>query len=99
MGQSILGSLIPGMGGGMSAQSSSPASSGPQFMNPAQKVAYVMQAMRNPAAFVKQQFPDIPDEISNDPDAILNYLQKTRGISSDQIQQLSGQLFGNGTMR
>ena len=99
MGQSILGSLIPGTGGGTSAQASLPASAGPQFMNPAQKVAYVIQAMRNPAAFVRQQFPDIPDEISNNPDAILDYLQKTRGISTEQIQQLSGQLFGNGMTR
>lgn len=99
MGQSILGSLIPGMGGGQTAQPAPQTSGWPSFENPAQKVAYVMQAMRNPAAFVKQQFPDIPDEISNNPDAILEYLQRTRGISSAQIQQLSGQLFGNGLMR
>lgn len=99
MGQSIFDSLMPGSGPGQSAMASSPFSGGPQFTNPAQKIAYVMQAMRNPAAFVKQQFPDIPNEISNNPDAILQYLQKTRGISSEQIQQLTGQLFGNGMMR
>lgn len=99
MGQSILGSLIPGMNGASPIQSPLPNQAGPQFANPMQKIAYVMQAMRNPAAFVKQQFPDIPDEISNNPDAIMEYLQRTRGISPEQIQQLSGQLFGNGMMR
>lgn len=95
MGQSIFKSLNPGMDG--SPSQAMPG--GPQFANPAQKVTYIMQAMRNPAAFMKQQFPDIPDDIINNPDAILGYLQKTRGISNEQIQQLSGQLFGNGIMR
>ena len=95
MGQSILGSLIPGA----DANPSPTMSGGPQFANPAQKVAYIMQAMRNPAAFMKQQFPDIPDNIVNNPEEVLSYLQRTRGISNEQIQQLSGQLFGNGMMR
>lgn len=56
--------------------------------NPMQKMSYVMQAMRNPAAFVKQFFPDIPDQISNDPNQILSYIQQTRGVSNQQIQQL-----------
>ena len=58
-------------------------------MNMYQRMGNIMQAMKNPAAFVKQSFPDIPDQISNDPNAILNYLQRTRGISDQQIQQLS----------
>ena len=61
------------------------------FANPMQKVQFILNAMRNPAAFAKEQFPDIPDEISNDSNAILNYLQKTRGISRNQIQQINNQ--------
>ena len=57
-------------------------------MNPFQKMGAVMQAMRNPQQFIKQSFPDIPDNISNDPNQILNYLQQTRGISNQQIQNL-----------
>lgn len=55
-----------------------------------QKVNQIMQSMQNPAAFVKQQFPDIPDNILNDPNQILHYLQQTRNISNEQIQQMTG---------
>lgn len=64
--------------------------SGMQFQNPIQKANYILETLRNPAAFVKQQFPDIPENIQNNPDDILRYLQRTRGISDQQIQQLSG---------
>lgn len=60
----------------------------PQSMNPAQKANYLMQAMANPAAFVRQAFPDIPAEIQNSPNQILQYLQQTRHISNQQIQDL-----------
>ena len=63
----------------------------PQMMNPMQKYQYVMQAMRNPAAFVRQAFPDIPAEIQNNPNQILQYLQQTRHISNQQIQNLMNQ--------
>jgi uncharacterized protein YneF (UPF0154 family) len=55
-----------------------------------QKVNQIMQSMQNPAAFVKQQFPDIPDNILNDPNQILQYLKQTRNISDEQIQQMMG---------
>lgn len=50
----------------------------------------LMQGMRNPAAFVKQQFPDIPDNILNDPNQVLQYLQQTRSISNEQLRQIMG---------
>ena len=62
-------------------------SSAPRFANPVQRMSYIMQAMRNPAAFMKQVFPDIPDQIQNNPNMILDYLQRTRGITDQQIQQ------------
>lgn len=65
----------------------------PANSNPINRMNMMMQAMRNPAAFVKQSFPDIPDEISNDPSQILTYLQRTRGITDQQIQQVYG-MFG-----
>lgn len=68
----------------------SPQKSGMTFQNPLQRMQYVMEAMRNPAAFVKEQFPDIPENIRNNPNEILRYLQRTRGISDQQIQQISG---------
>lgn len=63
----------------------------PQAMNPLQKMQYMMQAMTNPAAFVKQHFPDIPAQIQNNPTQILQYLQQTRNISNEQIQNLVNQ--------
>ena len=63
----------------------------PQQMNPLQKMNYIMQAMQNPAAFVRQAFPDIPAQIQNDPNQILQYLQQTRHISNQQIQDLINQ--------
>jgi hypothetical protein len=56
-----------------------------------QRISMAMAAMRNPAAFVKQQFPDVPDEMLNNPQQILGYLQQTRGIGNEQIQQILGQ--------
>lgn len=47
-----------------------------------------MQAMQNPVAFVKKAFPDIPPEIENNPNQILGYLQQTRGITNQDIQNL-----------
>lgn len=73
-----------------------------QFMNPMQKATYILQAMQNPAQFVKQQFPDIPDQIMNNPTQILQYLQQTRGISNQQIQQaqqMSVQIQGVGSVK
>lgn len=60
----------------------------PQYQTPMQRMANIMQAMQDPQAFVRQQFPDIPDSIANNPTQILSYLQQTRGISDQQIQQL-----------
>lgn len=62
--------------------------SGMQFQNPIQKMQYIMQAMQNPAAVVRQRFPDIPQSIANDPNQILAYLQRTRGITDEQIRQV-----------
>lgn len=60
-------------------------------MNPIQKVNSLFQAMRNPQQFVRQAFPDIPNEIMGDPNQILQYLQQTRNISNEQIQNLMNQ--------
>jgi len=82
--------------------SGSGGAGGPQFQNPMQKMQYIMQAMSNPAAFVRQHFPDIPEGIQNDPRQILGYLQQTRGISNQQVQQaqqMAQQMAGGGMMR
>jgi len=51
----------------------------------------VSKAMQNPAAFVQEQFPDIPENIRNNPNAILNYLSQTRGQQFvQQMMNISG---------
>ena len=77
-------------------------SGAPSFQNPIQKMQSIMYAMSNPAAFVKQHFPDIPAAIQNNPAQILNYLQQTRGLSNQQIQQaqqMADQIIGEGNVR
>lgn len=69
-----------------------PMSGGPQFMNPMQKMNYILQAMRNPAAFVKQAIPDLPDQIANDPNQVLNYIMQTRNITQEQVNQIARQV-------
>lgn len=75
----------------MSGMMNQSAAVSPQALNPIQKMQYMMQAMTNPAAFVKQHFPDIPAQIQNNPTQILQYLQQTRNISNEQIQNLVNQ--------
>lgn len=60
------------------------------MINAYQRANQIMQSMQNPAAFVKQQFPDVPDNILNDPNQVLQYLQQTRNISNAQLQQMLG---------
>lgn len=86
MGQSIFGSLMQ-----QTPQQMSNSGIG-QFSNPIQKVNYILQTMTNPGAFVKQAFPDIPDNMINDPNQIMNYLQQSRGISNKDIQDLNQQI-------
>jgi len=79
------------MGGQRPVQQQS-ISGGPRFANPIQKMNYILQAMRNPAQFVRQAIPDLPDNIANDPNQILQYLKQTRGVTDQQIQMAAGQI-------
>jgi len=69
-----------------------PMNGGSQFTNPMQKINYILQAMRNPAQFVRNAIPDLPENIANDPNQILQYLKQTRGITDQQIQIAAGQI-------
>lgn len=77
MGNSILQAIMPN-------QNPIPQQNSPNFI---QAMNEYMLAMRNPAKYIKDKFPDIPENIQNDPNQILSYLQKTRGITNQQIQQ------------
>ena len=66
----------------------------PQFANPMQKMNYIMQAMRNPAAFVKQHLPNIPDEVLRDPtgNSALQYMQQNMGVTQQDIMNAQNQI-------
>lgn len=81
--QQMLGQMMPQQQSGYA----------PMFNNPIQKVNYILRTLTNPAAFVKQQFPDVPDNILNsgNSEQILGYIQQTRGIDNNQLRQILGQ--------
>jgi len=58
-------------------------------MNPIQQANAIMQAMRDPVGFVRQMIPDLPKEISNDPNKILQYMHDHMGFTNEQIQQVA----------
>ena len=61
-------------------------------MNPFQKAQMVMQAMTNPAAFMKKMYPDIPNEIMNDPNRVMQYMQQTRGSTQNDIANVENDI-------
>jgi hypothetical protein len=69
-----------------------PMMSGMRFQNPLQKMNYIMQAMQNPAAFVKQHIPNLPDQIANDPNQILQYMQQNMGVTQQDIMNAQSQI-------
>ena len=64
----------------------------PMFQNPIQKANYIMQAMTNPAAFVRQAIPNLPPEISNNPNQILQWMQQNGMVTQQDIQNAMSQM-------
>lgn len=64
------------------------------FQNPFQKMNYIMQAIRNPAAFVRQNLPGIPEEAFNDPtgNGVLQYMRQNLGVTDQDIQNAANQM-------
>lgn len=65
-----------------------------QFANPVQKMGAMLQAMRNPAQFVRQRLPQIPAEAFNDPtgNAVLQYMMNNMGVTQQDIQNAINQI-------
>lgn len=59
---------------------------------PVSRANAIYQAMVNPAAFVRQAIPDLPPQIANDPNQILQYLQQTGRVTPQQIQQVANSI-------
>ena len=69
-----------------------PSNSGMMFQNPLQKANYILQAMQNPAAVVRQAIPGIPIDISNDPNRVLQYMKQNCGLTDIDIQAAISQI-------
>lgn len=67
-----------------------PAHRPPQ--NPAERMQAVVQAMQNPFGYLRQVFPDIPAYMANNPGQIMQYLQRTRNISQEDIRATVNQI-------
>lgn len=67
---------------------------GIQFANPVQKMNFIRQAMVNPAAFVKQYLPGIPEQAFQDPtgNAVLQYMVNNMGVTQADIQNARSQM-------
>ena len=68
----------------------------PQFANPMQKMSYIMQAMRNPAQFVRQHLPGVPEQAFQDPtgNAVLQYMQQNMGVTQQDVQNAMSRIPG-----
>lgn len=73
-------------GQGMAMQ---PQQTVPQNQTPV--MGQIMQAMRNPMAFAMNAFPDVPRELWNNPPQALQYIQQSRGISQQDLQNMLAQ--------
>ena len=60
------------------------------MMNPFQamfqRAQQMMQSFQNPQQMIQRFFPDAPQEIRNDPEQFLGWLQQTGRYTSEQIQ-------------
>ena len=57
------------------------------------KASQMMQQFQNPQQLIQQMMPNVPAEIRNDPNQIINWLQQTGKITPQQIQ-MAQQLMG-----
>lgn len=59
------------------------------IQNLIQQAGMIYQSMQNPRAFVGQYLPFIPENIRNNPDQIMNYMQQTGRITPQQVAFLN----------
>ena len=51
-----------------------------------ERAKQMMQAMQNPQQAIRQFIPGLPENISQDPNAIINWLQQTGRVNPQMIQ-------------
>lgn len=57
-----------------------------------QQAQQLQQAMQNPQRLVQQYFSDVPSDMQNDPDKIVQYLIDSGRITRQQINQIQQML-------
>ena len=91
--QAIMGRFGPvhGMGG----QTAAPMAGGPftAVQNAMQRAQQMANSFQNPQQMVQQFFPDAPEEVRNDPNQLINWLQQT-GKVNPQAVQIARQMLG-----
>lgn len=87
------------MSGGMPGQTprqtpQETAMGGTPFQNPIQRMNYILQAMQNPAQFVRQNLKGIPEQAFNDPtgNSVLQYMMNNMGVTQQDIQNAAYQI-------
>lgn len=64
------------------------------YRNPFRMMQSFALAMQNPVAFVKQNLPEIPEHVFNDPtgNSVLQYMMQNLGVTQQDIQNVSNQI-------
>lgn len=95
LAQQMTGQMPVNASGQLPAPQTAPIVHGiPQFANPVQKMNYIMQAMRNPAQFIREHISGIPEYAFNDPtgNGVLNYMQQNMGVTQQDIMNVRNQI-------
>ena len=54
----------------------------------------IQQAMQNPMSFAMQAFPDVPNELWNNPSMALQHIMQTRGLTQGDIRNMIAGVMG-----
>ena len=70
------------------AQSPQPMAGGPfgALQNVMQRARQIASGMQNPQQMIQQFMPDVPEEIRNDPEQIIQWMQQTGKVNPQMIQ-------------
>lgn len=92
--QALMGSSgLPGRNGG---QPAAPAMGGPfgAVQGVMQRARQIAQSFQNPQQMVQQFFPDAPEEMRNDPEQLVGWLQQTGKVNPQMIQMARSMMGG-----
>lgn len=91
--QAIMGAFNPMYGNG--GQIARPQIGGPfgAMQGVLQRVRQLAGAFQNPQQMVQQYFPNAPEDVRNDPDALINWMQQS-GMVDPQTVAMARQVMG-----